>query len=159
MRKTMTQSNTEQLRFPAINGLTVRADFNGGVLSTDFGPLILDGVDRQIQVAHQMTKAFNDQRHPSYIDHRLADMMAQRVYHIAFGYEEANDTKALRKGPLFKMGVGRTPLQSRSGSGQCRHLFPPGECRNITKPLSSCSGFYGSVHRLLLKVRIAEVDE
>ena len=68
MRKTMTQSNTEQLRFPAINGLTVRADFNGGVLSTDLGPLILGGVDRQIQVAHQMTKAFNDQRHPSYID-------------------------------------------------------------------------------------------
>lgn len=64
----MTQSTPEQLRFPAINGLTVRADFNGGALSTDFGPLILSGVDRQIQLTHQMAEAFNDQRHPSYID-------------------------------------------------------------------------------------------
>ena len=47
-RCTMTQSTPEQLRFPAINGLTVHADFNGGALSTDFGPLILGGVDRQI---------------------------------------------------------------------------------------------------------------
>ena len=67
----MTQSTPEQLRFPAINGLTVRADFNGGALSTDFGPLILSGVDRQIQLTHQMAEAFNDQRHPSYIDHPL----------------------------------------------------------------------------------------
>ena len=110
-RCTMTQSTPEQLRFPAINGLTVRADFNGGALSTDFGPLILSGVDRQIQLTHQMVEAFNDQRHPSYIDHPLTDLMAQRIYQIACGYHDANDANALRKDPLFKMGVGRTPLE------------------------------------------------
>ena len=104
-RCTMTQSTPEQLRFPAINGLTVRADFNGGALSTDFGPLILSGVDRQIQLTHQMVEAFNDQRHPSYIDHPLTDLMAQRIYQIACGYHDANDANALRKDPLFKMGV------------------------------------------------------
>ena len=52
MRNIITQSTPEQLRFPASNGLTIRADFNGGVLSTDLGPLILGGVDRQIQLTH-----------------------------------------------------------------------------------------------------------
>jgi hypothetical protein len=63
----------EQLQFSAINGLTVCADFNGGARSTDFDPLILRGVGWQIQLTHQTAEAFNDQRHPSYIDHRLAD--------------------------------------------------------------------------------------
>ena len=71
MRNIITQSTPEQLRFPASNGLTIRADFNGEVLSTDLGPLILGGVDRQIQLTHQMAEAFNDQRHPYYIGHRL----------------------------------------------------------------------------------------
>ena len=110
-RNIITQSTPEQLRFPASNGLTIRADFNGGVLSTDLGPLLLGGVDRQIQLTHQMAEAFNDQRDPSYIGHRLTDLMAQRVYQIACGYEDANDDNALRKDPLFKMGVGRTPLE------------------------------------------------
>ena len=110
-RNIITQPIPEQLRFPASNGLTIRADFNGGVLSTDLGPLILGGVDRQIQLTHQMAEAFNDPRHPCYIGHRLTDLMAQRVYQIACGYEDANDANALRKDPLFKMGVGRTPFE------------------------------------------------
>ncbi len=42
----MSQSNPEPLRFPPIDGLSVRAEFDGGTLSSDFGPNILRGVDR-----------------------------------------------------------------------------------------------------------------
>ena len=52
MRNIITQSTSEQLRFPASNGLTIRADFDGGVLSTDLGPLVLGGIDQQIQLTH-----------------------------------------------------------------------------------------------------------
>ena len=44
----MSDSTPKQLRFPALNGYTVRADFDGGALSSDFGPLLLRGVDQQI---------------------------------------------------------------------------------------------------------------
>ena len=57
-RNIITQSTPEQLRFSASNGLTIRADFNVGILSTDLGPLILGGVDRQIQLIHQMAEVF-----------------------------------------------------------------------------------------------------
>lgn len=43
----MKDSIPTQLRFPAIAGFSVRADFNGGTLSSDFGALLLQGVDRQ----------------------------------------------------------------------------------------------------------------
>ena len=67
-RNTITQSNPAQLRFPASNRLTIRADFNAGLLSTDLAPLILSGVERPIQLPHQMAGAFNDQPYPSDID-------------------------------------------------------------------------------------------
>jgi hypothetical protein len=37
----MSKSTPEQLRFPPVAGLTVRGDFDGGALSSDFGPMIL----------------------------------------------------------------------------------------------------------------------
>ncbi len=44
-RNTITQFNPAQLRFPASNRLTILADFNAGLLSTDLAPLILSGVE------------------------------------------------------------------------------------------------------------------
>jgi len=110
----MLNSISEQLRFPTIDGLTVRADFDGGALSSDFGPLILSGVDRQIGLTRRLSNAFADLRHPSYTDHELRDLMAQRIFQIGCGYEDANDSNALRIDPLFKLGVGHKPLNSET---------------------------------------------
>jgi len=44
----MASTTPERLSFPPVAGHTVRADFEGGTLSSDFGPLLLRGVDRQI---------------------------------------------------------------------------------------------------------------
>ena len=106
----MSNSTPEQLRFPPIDGLSVRADFEGGALSTDFGPMLLRGVDQQIGLTEHLARAFNDRRHASYTDHPLSDLMAQRIYQIACGYEDGNDANHLRTDPLFKLGVGRKPL-------------------------------------------------
>lgn len=101
----MNYSTPEQLRFPPVKGLTVRADFEGGALSSDFGPLLLRGIDRQIGLTERLAKAFQDRRHPSYIEHTLQDLFAQRSYQVACAYEDANDANALRSDPLFKLGL------------------------------------------------------
>jgi len=106
----MNYSTPEQLRFPPVKGLTVRADFEGGALSSDFGPLLLRGIDRQIGLTERLAKAFQDRRHPSYIEHTLQDLFAQRSYQVACAYEDANDANALRSDPLFKLGLDRLPL-------------------------------------------------
>ena len=106
----MKYSIQETLRFPPVDGLTVRGEFDGGALSSDFGPMILRGVDRQIGLTERLAQAFGDSRHPSYITHSLQTLFAQRTYQIACAYEDGNDAHALRADPLFKLGLERRPL-------------------------------------------------
>jgi hypothetical protein len=108
----MTYATPEQLCFPPIAGHTVRADFQGGALSSDFGALLLRGIDRQIGLTTRLAAAVQDKRHPSYIDHPLRDLFAQRIYQIASGYADGNDANRLRHDPLFKLGVERLPLEA-----------------------------------------------
>ena len=107
----MLYSNPQQLCFPPVTGYTVRADFEGGALSSDFGPLLLRGIDRQIGLTERLAAAVHEKRHRSYIDHPLRDLFAQRIYQIASGYADGNDANSLRHDPLFKLGVERLPLE------------------------------------------------
>ena len=107
----MSYSTPQQLRFPAIAGYTLRADFEGGALSSDFGALLLRGIDRQIGLTERLAAAMQDKRHPSYVDHPLRDLLAQRIYQIASGYADGNDANSLRHDPLLKLSVERPPLE------------------------------------------------
>jgi Transposase DDE domain group 1 len=107
----MSYSSPLQLCFPPVGGQTVRADFAGGALSSDFGALLLRGIDRQIGLTKRLTAAIHDKRHQSYIDHPLRDLLAQRIYQIASGYADGNDANSLRRDPMFKLGVDRLPLE------------------------------------------------
>jgi hypothetical protein len=109
----MRYSNPKQLCFPPVAGQTLRADFEGGALSSDFGALLLRGVDRQIGLTARLAAAIHDKRHSSYIDHPLRDLLAQRIYQIASGYADGNDANSLRRDPLFKLGIERAPLDAK----------------------------------------------
>jgi len=54
----------EQLRFASIPGCSIRADFAGGGLSSDLGPLLVKGVDRQISLTERVCAALNNTRRP-----------------------------------------------------------------------------------------------
>jgi hypothetical protein len=108
----MADSTPEQLRFPPVAGFSVRGDFDGGAMSSDFGPLLLRGVDRQIGLISRLSAAIHDRRHASYIDHTLQDLLAQRIFQIACGYEDGNDANSLRHDPMFKLAIERKPLDS-----------------------------------------------
>src|SRR5215813_7720411 len=106
----MSDCSPKQLCFPPLAGQTIRADFDGGALSSDFGALLLRGVDRQIGLTERLTAAIRDKRHQSYIDHPVRDLLSQRIYQIAAGYADAHDANSLRRDPMFKLGVERSPL-------------------------------------------------
>src|SRR5256886_5062677 len=108
----MHYSSPQQLCFPPVAGHTLRADFDGGALSSDFGPLLLRGIDRQIGLTERLAAAVHEKRHPSYIDHSLRELFAQRIYQIASGYADGNDANSLRHDPMFKLGVERLPLEA-----------------------------------------------
>ena len=110
-------STPEQLRFASIPGCSIRADFAGGGLSSDLGPLLLKGVDRQIGLTERVCAAINDTRHPGYITHSLHDILKQRIYQIASGYEDGNDCNSLRHDPVFRLGVGAKPFDTDEAEG------------------------------------------
>jgi hypothetical protein len=105
-------STPEQLRFASIPGCAVRADFQGGGLSSDLGPVLLRGVDRQIGLTKRIASALSDRRHASYISHTYHDLLRQRIYQIGCGYEDGNDSNNLRHDPMFKLGLDRLPFDA-----------------------------------------------
>lgn len=125
------------LTFPAlVTKKPVVVDFSGGQLASDAGVLLLGKLDRQLGLTQAVTAALQDRRDPAKVQHPLLDLLRQRVYQIACGYEEADNADTLRQDPLFPCAVGR------AGAGEPADLLPPGECRH---PSRAAPGFRGLV--------------
>ena len=109
----MVYSTPEQLSFHPIAGHTVRADFEGGPCPRTL--VSSYSVASIARLAHRrLAAAIHDTRHPSYIDHPLRDLLAQRIYQIASGHADGNDANSLRRDPLFKLGLSVLWLPSRT---------------------------------------------
>lgn len=105
-------SSLPTLAFPTLAptpALPVVADFSGGQLSSDGGLLLLAALDREVGLTEAMAQALTDTRNPDLVTHPLLDLIRQRVYQLASGYEDANDADTLRRDPLFKIATGRAP--------------------------------------------------
>src|SRR5205823_4134970 len=84
-------------------GKSVVAKFDGGLLSSDGGVLMLREVEQRLRVADRLAGCIEDQRAPDQITHTLADIIRFRLLMIAAGYEDGNDANSLRADPMFKM--------------------------------------------------------
>ena len=98
------------LSFAPVSGKRVEAKFDGGNVTSDAGVLFLRVVEKGIGLIRRFVEAIHDRRDPRYVDHALEDLLRQRVFQIAQGYEDANDCDALRGDPAFKVGCERAPL-------------------------------------------------
>ena len=89
-------------------------DFNGGEITSDSGLLLLRQFDAQLALTKKLTGLFNDWRNPLFIEHHTHEMLCQRIYQIAAGYEDCNDADTLRNDPTFQTIVGKSdPLASQ----------------------------------------------
>lgn len=78
-RLLISNSIPSQLRFPAIAGFSVRAGFDGGAMSSDFGALSLRDADQQMGLISRSADVIHDQRHPSYIENTMSNLLSQRI--------------------------------------------------------------------------------
>jgi hypothetical protein len=79
----------------------VQADFSGGTLSSDGGVLLLRQVDANLGVTQALAQCFADQRQQVLVDHTVRQLLTQRIYGLALGYEDLNDHAQLRRDPLL----------------------------------------------------------
>jgi len=98
--------------------------FDGGRISSDGGGLLLREVDARLGLMHRLAECFADCRQQGMTEHSVRELVAQRVYGLALGYEDVNDHDALRDDSLLALLVGKTDLTGVSRLGCCR-LPPP----------------------------------
>ena len=77
-------------------------DFRGGHMTTDPGLLLLRELDQRLRLTKSLDRAVKDTRDGRYVEHAVGDLLRQRVYQIAAGYEDAIDANLLRHDPTFQ---------------------------------------------------------
>ena len=105
----MTECNSQSLRFTRVKRQQVVADFNGGRLSTDAGVLLLREVDQQIGLLDAINDCIPDPRDPRFTIHEQREMLAQRIFSLALGYEDLNDQQTLRDDPALQVAAQKAP--------------------------------------------------
>lgn len=90
-------------------GKPIMARFDGGMLSSDAGILVLREIEKRLGVAERLAGCLDDPRAQEQVVHGLADMIRFRLMMIAAGYEDGNDASSLRADPAFKLAQDRPP--------------------------------------------------
>lgn len=94
--------------FDDLGSRQVQADFSGGILSTDAGALLLRQVDIHLGATAELARCFYDGRNPVWVDHSVEDLLRQRLFARALGYEDIDDHRRLRLDPLLAVACGKT---------------------------------------------------
>ena len=96
-----TDCTEQSLLFQDLHRRKVVADFSGGTLSSDGGALLLGQVDNNLGLTMALADCFADYRNPLFVDHSVRELLAQRIFGLALGYEDINDHQRLRLDPLL----------------------------------------------------------
>jgi hypothetical protein len=114
----MTECNQSSFGFQACGSREIVARFDGGTISSDGGALLLRQTDERLNLLPRLAECFLDGRDPERVEHSVEEMVSQRVYGLALGYEDVNDHEQLRSDPLFGVLAGREevdrPLAGKS---------------------------------------------
>jgi hypothetical protein len=108
----MTECTQESFEFAVHFSRRVVAEFSSKPLTSDGGSLLLREVDRRIRLLGRFADCFRDGRDAARIEHSVAEMVAQRVYGLALGYEDLNDHEQLRRDPLLALIAGKRDLDT-----------------------------------------------
>jgi len=114
----MTECTQSEFEFTGHFSRRVVAGFDGGAMTSDGGGLLLREADRRLNLLPRLAQCFLDRRNPLLVKHSVAEMVAQRVFGLALGYEDLNDHDQLRQDPLWKVLAGKPdadqPLAGKS---------------------------------------------
>ncbi len=114
----MTECTQSGFGFEACGSREIVARFDGGTISSDGGAFLLRQTDKRLNLLPRLAECFLDGRKQDRVEHSIQEMLSQRIYGIALGYEDLNDHEQLRTDPVFGVLTGReeleTPLAGKS---------------------------------------------
>lgn len=106
--------NVGEVEFPGFNGRKIEGNFRGGEVSSDGGLMLIRQIDRRLGLTQKLNQALKDSRNPDLIKHRQIDMLRQRIYGLACGYEDLNDHNSLRKDLVWQTAIERNEALASS---------------------------------------------
>ena len=104
----MTDCATNGMRLETRAALAVEAAFDGGRITSDGGLLWLAEMDEELGLCEAISECVPEWRNRRG-RHSLESLVRQRVFQIACGYEDQNDSNSLREDPLLKALLGSLP--------------------------------------------------
>jgi hypothetical protein len=85
--------------------------FDGGAITSDGGALLLKKLEERTGIVRRFAACFTDYRNPKQIEHPLLDLITQRVFGLALGYEDLNDHDELRCDPMLAVALSKDDVQ------------------------------------------------
>jgi Transposase DDE domain group 1 len=92
----MTECSQSSFGFEALGSREIVARFDGGTIISDWGAFLLRQADQRLNLLPRPEECFLDGRNQNMVDHSIREMLAQRIYGLALGYEDLNDHEQLR---------------------------------------------------------------
>lgn len=108
----MTECNQSSFGFEASGRREIVARFDGGTISSDGGALLLRQTDKRLNLLPRLAECFLDGRNQDQVEHSVLEMLSQRIYGLALGYEDLNDHEQLRKDPVFGVLAGKEEVEA-----------------------------------------------
>ena len=156
----MTECNQKTFAFTAHFSRRVEAGFTAGQVSSDDGAPLLREVDRKIDLMGRVADCFADGRSPLLIKHHLPEMLAQRIYALALGYEDLNDHEQLRSDPLLALLSGKRELdEPLAGKSTLNRLELSGRSKRYHKISYSADALDRLLCNLFLESHTSAPDE
>jgi DDE family transposase len=114
----MTECIQSEFEFQGHFSRQVVARFDGGTITTDSGGLLLRETDQRLNLLPRFAKCFLDARNPMLVEHSVEQLVSQRVYGLALGYEDLNDHEQLRQDPLMRVLAGKPDVEKSPLAGK-----------------------------------------
>ena len=95
---------------------SIGINFQGAKMSSDTGILLLREIDERFGITSALEGILQDSRNVSHTRHSCTDLLRQRVYQIAAGYEDCNDANELRKDPALRLALDKNNAYAASQS-------------------------------------------
>src|SRR3954465_5193835 len=124
-----TQCSPTGMAFGRAAGRNLVAAFDGGLVTSEAGALLLGATDQAIRLVDRFASCFRDGRHPAFVTHRVRSLVGQRIFGLALGYEDLVDHDDLRHDPVLGALLGRfkpdeaapAPLAGKSTLNRLEH--------------------------------------
>src|SRR5262245_3511200 len=114
----MSDATRQRARFEEVFKKPVVVEFSGEQRSSDGGAVLLGAVDRRIGLTSRLIEVLEDRRDGRRIEHDVGELFRQRVFAIALGYSDQNDSARIGSDPVLKMLCGRSASSPSSLASQ-----------------------------------------